>query len=715
MKQFSRVLLLGLTVSIFSCAKSRRSMQAVQPKLTSEDAKLDASLQNFTASDEALSYLKVELQRRIELEYQMNLQLIQGPRGPILFNEPGGNPDSGAMPEMMMGKMNNADADSSSNFTTTNNQVDSVEESDFVKNTGIHLYQIVGQHLKISQITPAGSMKRLQDIKLEGNPRELLLDPVNNKIIVLGEAVYTSYLENPSGATFKRMAFMPSPSKGTVSVFSITDKVSQALSLDATFTFSGRIQTSRRNGDLIRIVTSMETNMFFLSGNWFPYEEYSNLHAMNTAQRIEYLEKQRQAKLANAEQMKLEDFISDSAFLKTDKSGSQTVPTQYIVPKGQFEGGTTHIVSLNLKSLAAKVLTIFDRNSAVYMSEQSLYLVTPYWRTPGLVAKNQVAMDYSFLHKFDVTAEDAVYVGSGIVAGHPVNQFALDEYQGNLRIATTYMNETAEAVSPPAPVQEIAVVDPAVRMQQPNRFNIITVLKPETVEGQGAHLTEIGRTENLAAGETIYSARFRGRWGYMVTFRQVDPLFVVDLADPNAPRVSGELKIPGFSNYIHFVDDDHLLTIGQDASQEGRVLGLKISLFDVTDKTAPKEQAKISFKGEGAQSEANYDHKAFTFFATKGLLAIPVSTYGYGQASSRLSIFKIAAGKIEHQGDINAMEPSSGWTSEEPTDNGPYMGGGTNIIRRSIFIDDIVYAISDVGIQAAQAASYSQVIGRLQN
>jgi len=127
------------------------------------------------------------------------------------------------------------------------------------------------------------------------------------------------------------------------------------------------------------------------------------------------------------------------------------------------------------------------------------------------------------------------------------------------------------------------------------------------------NLKIVGTLEDLAPGESIYSARFLGDKGYMVTFRQMDPLFVIDVSVPDSPKVLGYLKIPGVSEYLHPYDENHVIGVGRDATAEGRMQGLKLSLFDVSDVANPKELSKYIIGNQGTYSEALNDHKSFLF------------------------------------------------------------------------------------------------------
>jgi hypothetical protein len=143
-------------------------------------------------------------------------------------------------------------------------------------------------------------------------------------------------------------------------------------------------------------------------------------------------------------------------------------------------------------------------------------------------------------------------------------------------------------------------------------------------------LVQIGAVEGLGKGERIYSVRFVGPVGYVVTFRQTDPLYTVDLRNPAKPVVRGELKIPGYSAYLHPVGDTRLIGIGQDATDGGQVLGTQVSLFDVADLDDPTRVAKYTLAG--AYSEAEVDPHAFLYWPRTGLLVVPLeSRFGIGR------------------------------------------------------------------------------------
>jgi hypothetical protein len=203
------------------------------------------------------------------------------------------------------------------------------------------------------------------------------------------------------------------------------------------------------------------------------------------------------------------------------------------------------------------------------------------------------------LHAFDNTGEEAEYLASGEVKGSLLNQFSLDENDGYLRVVTT-------AGSP--------------WNQENLSETYLTVF-----EENGDRLDQVGQVGGLGRGESLYAARLLDDVAFAVTFRQIDPLYVIDLSDPTNPTVSGELKIPGVSTYLHPIGDDRLLGVGRDATEDGQVTGLKVSLFSVADPANPVELANWTV--DNGESVAEYDHRAFQYLPDQGIAVLPLRSW----------------------------------------------------------------------------------------
>ncbi|MBC6462944.1 beta-propeller domain-containing protein [Actinomadura sp. HBU206391] len=286
--------------------------------------------------------------------------------------------------------------------------------------------------------------------------------------------------------------------------------------------------------------------------------------------------------------------------------------------------------------------TVYGTGSSLYISESDYGNTGPLLKSVKPAKPQKARTD---IHRFDVTgAGRPRYAASGSVPGTLLNQYSMSEYDGRLRVATTH--EPADSGS--------------------GGSSTVHVLAQK-----GPRLDVVGSVGGLGKGERIYSVRFIGPTGYVVTFRQVDPLYTIDLRDPARPKVTGELKITGYSAYLHPAGDGRLLGVGQEASAEGRTQGLQVSLFDVTRQ--PKRLARFHLPNVGA--EAEYDPHAFLFWPQTGLTVVPITAPdGKGEALA----LRVTADGIRGLGTV-----------EHPRSQ----------IRRSLVIGDTLWTMSDAGLR----------------
>ena len=285
------------------------------------------------------------------------------------------------------------------------------------------------------------------------------------------------------------------------------------------------------------------------------------------------------------------------------------------LPVKATDNNLLSVVSFNVDDDTAgpdATTTVAGVSGSVYASTSSLYVSATHW---GNWWDTRDTIQTTNIYRFDLGADDVPLTAMGAVPGVTLNQFSLDESaDGLLRVATT------------------------------SGFGDRASSGVYTLAASAGNLQTIGSVTGLAPGEQIYSVRFIGDRGYVSTFRQVDPLFVIDLANPAQPRVVGQLKVPGFSSYMHPLDATHLLGIGRDVDPAtGRVLGLQISIFDVANSANPKKTATYTFTGDGWQSwsAALWDHHALSWFAEQGILTLPVQQGDWWQGSTGLVVFKL--------------------------------------------------------------------------
>jgi hypothetical protein len=568
-------------------------------------------------------------------------------------------------------------ADAASSYSTTNNQVEGVDEADFVKNDGGYIYLAASGAFQILDAWPPAEARRIARVTVEGTP---------HRLFVAGDraVVYSSTGNAPArpACTYGYgCAFRGDGQPTKITVLDIQDRAAPRVVREIRTNAS--YLAARRIGEAVHTVftftpAGVPMLAFVPSNTWScttPPDEATVRAAFEAL-------RETNTRLINE--------ATFDAFLPTfTETAADGTPVDLLAGCPGFYGATvgtgsqfTTVLSLDMivdRSVSAA--TIVSAPGAVYASAGALYMSVPSRRVNGKPWYETLAdvPEASAVHKFwlDPEGPGARYVGSGVVKGHVLGQFAMDERDGFLRIATSVG----------------ATPDPKV-------YSALTVLGP----GSGG-LVQVGIVDQIAPTEDIRSVRFDGDRGYVVTFKKTDPLFVFDLADPMAPRTRGELKIPGFSTYMHRMDANHLLAIGYDADDQGSFAyfdGVLLQIFDVADAAAPALIHREVIGTRGSSSEALTNHLAFNYFGPKNLLAIPMTiceggdngVYGTDMTFSGLLVYDAttAAGFAKRGGVTHP--PAAGINCRN------WWTNATSQVKRSIVMDDYVYSISDVVVKA---------------
>ncbi len=488
-------------------------------------------------------------------------------------------------------------SEDASDYSTTNVQVDGVDEADVMKNDRRYIYQLVNQN-KIAIIDTKDKLKVVSTItnSREIYYKQMLLD--GDKLIVFG--LYASHKDEMFTGESKVGAYKPGGYKpfSVLQIYDIKDRSNPKLIRQ--IGIEGNLQTIRKINNTVYMITN----------KWL-YSVYEG-------------------------QFDKEDIIPwyiDS--LKIEDTKSMDINNIWYEPWTN-ESCMTFITAVQVdENKPITVQALLGDTSTIYMNQNALYL------TRGAATYWGIANTY--INKFTVDKQNISYAATGKVKGTLLNQFSMDEYNGNFRIAVT---------------------------NNINHSNAVYILD--------TNLKQIGSLEGLAPGERIYSVRFDGEKGYVVTFKQVDPLFVIDLKDPKLPKVLGELKIPGYSQYLHPIGTNLVVGIGRATSEiirrdeQGKEVvtgvvneGIKLSLFDVKDPTNPKEINNIILGIAGSDSEALSNHKAVTVHSKRQLLAIPIyiqydeqsslenfdGAYIFGVENGKL-VGKAKLGRIDNTGSM---------------------------------------------------------------
>ncbi len=474
----------------------------------------------------------------------------------------------------------------------TNNQEAEVDEADRVKTDGDRLIVSAGNTLQVFDIT--GGMAELE--------REIPLpDEVwGGEFFLSGDTLLvmsSGWTETPldAASSIARLPYGMQTAKLLEIDLATGDTV-------RTLDFEGSYLSAREIDGTVRVVLSSPVQRF---GWLFPSNEGANEAATEFNREL-------------IEESTIEDWLP--TFRITDEGGTvasgTTIDCDRVHAPNDFAGfGMVSVLSVDIDR-GLEVLDasgVVTNGQTVYASPSQLVVATARWPEIDPMTGEFLGDDEGYrtdLHSFDISdTTTSDYLASGSVRGSMLNQFSLSEHNGILRVATTDGGWWGRGDQ----VSESFVT---------------------TFDTDGDQLVQLGQVGELGLDERIFAVRFLGDIAYVVTFRQIDPLYTVDLTDPANPVVRGELKIPGFSTYLHPVADGRLMGVGQDATDEGRTLGTQVSLFDVADLDAPTRISTLSFDGEPDEnrdftrySPIDWDHRAFTWWNDEAF--IPTSWWGW--------------------------------------------------------------------------------------
>ena len=518
----------------------------------------------------------------------------------------------------------------------TNVQEEGIDEPDIVKTDGSHVYSATYDGVRIVDVS-GGAPTLASRVTLEAVGSHELLLSGNRLLVISRQFDFYGGGPEPSPADSSIAPYGGRPTTQLTSI-DITNRAQpQVLS---TVDIEGDYRSARMIGSVARVVLQSDPEpMDFV----FPQgDDPESLHAA--------AEHNRQV----VAQSTLDTWLPSYAVTGPDGEVTDEGPlvdcTDVRTPV-IFSGlGTLSVVTVDVVGQATPTSSaaVIASGDTVYASASRLFASTGRWGWEPDALDNGPTTE---VHGFDISDPTATsYVGSGSAPGYILNQFALSEHAGHLRIATTSQ--------PPWR-------DPGEATPSDNGVHVLAE--------QGDRLVEVGRVRGLGQGERITAVRFFGDLGAVVTFERIDPLFLLDLSNPAAPRVTGELKVPGFSSYLHRVAPDRLLGIGSSATEEGRVTGAQVSLFDISDRAAPRLVESLEYPD--ATSLVDFDHHAFLHWPATGLAVVPMTEYSeVGPGFTGAIGINVSAGGLTEVGRASHADDSS--TDQDFQINRSLIAGG---------------------------------------
>lgn len=659
----------AMSCLLVACGGSSDDTTTDRTDLNATD--LEARYNKLTPADLSDSPLKYATEAELEtlLKNGIRLSLRQSWHGAAFLYGLGRGVDDGVMLESS--GVENAQpataSDATSNYSTTNVQVNGVDEADHIKYDGKHLFVSTWPQSRGDYWQSEAEIRILATDPIAATATEVATIPVVQQgwgglsemylvqseqaeaasgLATVRSAVELMYFDMPSvnsemgdEAAQASTAIWNGPvamERGVeVSIYDVTDPANPNKAWQ--LVVDGNLLGSRKIG-----------NTLYLISNYYPHLPFPSLAAAAAKQKLE--------KEAEVAAMTIAE-LTPNYRINDGEPQSLVPPEGCLISADNTEAeGYMQLHTVTVVDLAAQqvvdTLCLNTQVYGLYSSLENLYLGGTRY------GERHWGDSYTVLHKISLTDGSADYQATGSVPGSlgwSAPSFRMDEYQDDLRIVTSAVDD---------------------QWQPEHR---LFVLRDSDASGQ---LDVVGQLPSDARpdpigkpGEDIYSVRFQGDRGYIVTFQRTDPLYVLDLADPADPRIAGALELPGFSTYLHPIGDNYMFGFGQDADEAGRASGLKVSLFDVGNPAEPAVVNELTFGGRHSYSEAQYDHRALTFLASGDdqlRIAVPMTLHSqdsqtdwyYEWLKTGLELFEIngLAGtdaELTHVGSVTAESNST--------------------------------------------------------
>ena len=606
-------------------------------------------------------------------------------------------------------------------YSQTNVQVAGVDEPDIVKNDDRYIYTISGSTLVIIDAYPAAGASIISKTDISETPKDIFVTG-NRLILFLTGTGTTETIAQPviGGAATGQVMPMPPLRYNSLTthavVYDISDRKNPTVMKD--YSIDGDYIDARMIGSLVYMVTREQ--IYPYAGNhvivpvlregtttivqpdvWY-FDNRESQYTFTTITSLDAAsgnQKDAQTYLLGSGNIL---YVSPDAMyvsyqkyhpvIYTGQSGQGIIPPQPVsISGGMGSGGSAGIstavntplsspsgVSAPAKIAVSPAAVPPDFNSLTDAQRQAI-LNGLRTAEQDAIRRQEADQTTTVIHKIAIKDGSVTYVAKGEVPGTLDNQFSMDEYNNNLRLATTSSIYTQSGQY---------------------TYNNVWVL-----DGK---MNTIGSLTHVAEQESIYSTRFIGDRLYMVTFKRIDPFFVIDLSTPETPKILGKLKIPGYSDYLHPYDATHIIGIGKETTTNDwggvSTSGIKLALFDVSDVANPKQIDKVQIGDAGSDSAALTDHHAFLFDKAKNLLVIPV------RAVSSSPVIKgdiyNNPQQVWYGAYVFGLTPQTGFTLRGTVQHGSgdngyyYYGSSSSDVKRSLYIGNVLYTMSSKQVKA---------------
>jgi len=662
-------------------------------------------IKKFGSPDEIRDYIKNNTQLAQESYYNTNGMVATDRMTavPVMAVQ-----ESAAKSTSVAGALPSAAGFGSPDYSQTNVQVAGVDEPDFVKNDGRYIYVISGTTLAIVDAYPATSASVISKTELEDSPREIFINGDRLVLLKSGSEEVASTEEQPVPVTAGKMAMMPPrypyyrSAPVTHAVFyDISDRAHPKVVKD--FTIDGDYVNARMIGDTVYLLSRESV---------YPYDDRiivpairENAKIVATPDVYYFDNPEMQYDFTTVTSFDVRNGVTKDA--KTYLVGSGNII--YVSPDAMYVSYQKyHNIYRPMRGMVEPAINVVQDSigSAAGISRVSSPVLVENFNTMSeserqaviaemksgeqeAIRKREIDQSTTVIHKIGINNGAITYLAKGEVPGYLKNQFAMDEYGGNLRVATTSDVWTNRG-----------------QYEYNNVFVLDSAMKT------------IGSLTHIAEQEKIYSTRFIGDRLYMVTFKRIDPFFVIDLSTPSSPKILGKLKIPGYSDYLHPYDKNHIIGIGKETTTNDwggvSTKGLKLALFDVSDVEHPKQLDKVEIGDSGTDSAALTDHRAFLFDKNKNLLVIPARVVKQIDTSGK---YIGDQQRIWNGAYVFGVSPETGFvlkgTIEHNTSGGYSWYGSPYDVKRSLYIGDTLYTLSQKQILANSLNQINKTIATI--